>query len=334
MAVCQPHSRPEGATWWSCDEELDALIDELPVETNLAQLFTSCAKAREVIQRVALADNMRNGARCQRAVASALSDCVAISPAAAPAESKRPPSPEIRERLEPVEVRTARPPTARAERKPASAPCKRPGLKARKKAIALMLEKEFAHIAEPIRSASSKTGFKGVYPARNGRFQAQFGHRAIGGYASAWLAGVAVARAEACWQDTDDLEPSDDEGRLRLKREITPCRAQPAAARMEAVAADPVSMVNGWFADDVTVSVVAERTRRPEEQSDGGLLADRQPTCGALASSSSDPLTEADGLVRAPALEEHRSERDSYRPAEMHNCEASIHQLDTIVNKL
>jgi hypothetical protein len=42
---------------------------------------------------------------------------------------------------------------------------------------------------------NNPTGYKGVYPARNGRFQAQFRHCAIGGFASAWEAGVAVAQA-------------------------------------------------------------------------------------------------------------------------------------------
>ena len=46
---------------------------------------------------------------------------------------------------------------------------------------------EVSSINSPIRSASSKTGFKGVYKARGGRYQAQVGHRAMGGYNTAWV---------------------------------------------------------------------------------------------------------------------------------------------------
>ena len=48
---------------------------------------------------------------------------------------------------------------------------------------------------EPIPSSNNPSGYKGVYAARNGRWQAQVNHHAIGGYATAWEAGVAVAQA-------------------------------------------------------------------------------------------------------------------------------------------
>ena len=46
---------------------------------------------------------------------------------------------------------------------------------------------------KPIPSSRNPSGFKGVYAARKGRWQAQVGHKSIGGFASAWEAGVAVA---------------------------------------------------------------------------------------------------------------------------------------------
>ena len=39
----------------------------------------------------------------------------------------------------------------------------------------------------------TESGWVGVYKARNGRWQAQVNHRAIGGYATAREAGIAVA---------------------------------------------------------------------------------------------------------------------------------------------
>ena len=50
-------------------------------------------------------------------------------------------------------------------------------------------------VNKPIASTNNPSGYKGVYPARNGRWQAQVLHRAIGGFPTAWEAGVAVARA-------------------------------------------------------------------------------------------------------------------------------------------
>lgn len=46
---------------------------------------------------------------------------------------------------------------------------------------------------QPIPTRRTKSGWVGVYPARKGRWQAQVNHRSIGGYATAWEAGVAVA---------------------------------------------------------------------------------------------------------------------------------------------
>ena len=46
---------------------------------------------------------------------------------------------------------------------------------------------------QPIPTQRTKSGWVGVYPARKGRWQAQVNHRSIGGYPTAWEAGVAVA---------------------------------------------------------------------------------------------------------------------------------------------
>eukprot|EP00966_Prymnesium_polylepis_P300107 6935226-Prymnesium_polylepis.1 len=46
---------------------------------------------------------------------------------------------------------------------------------------------------QPIPTRRTKSGWVGVYPARKGRWQAQVNHRSIGGYSTAWEAGVAVA---------------------------------------------------------------------------------------------------------------------------------------------
>lgn len=45
---------------------------------------------------------------------------------------------------------------------------------------------------KPIATTRTKSGYLGVYPARKGRWQAQVNHKSIGGYPSAWEAGVAV----------------------------------------------------------------------------------------------------------------------------------------------
>lgn len=47
---------------------------------------------------------------------------------------------------------------------------------------------------KPISSQNNPSGFRGVYPARGSRWQAQVNHRSIGGFPTAWEAGVAVAR--------------------------------------------------------------------------------------------------------------------------------------------
>ena len=49
----------------------------------------------------------------------------------------------------------------------------------------------------PISSRNNPSGFKGVYAARNGRWQAQVEHKSIGGFPTAWDAGIAVAKAIA-----------------------------------------------------------------------------------------------------------------------------------------
>ena len=48
-------------------------------------------------------------------------------------------------------------------------------------------------LLRPIPHAKNVSGYKGVYPGRKGRWQAQFNHKSIGGFATAWEAGVAVA---------------------------------------------------------------------------------------------------------------------------------------------
>ena len=48
---------------------------------------------------------------------------------------------------------------------------------------------------KPIPSKNNPSGYKGVYPARGSRWQAQVNHRSIGGFPTAWDAGVAVAVA-------------------------------------------------------------------------------------------------------------------------------------------
>ena len=70
---------------------------------------------------------------------------------------------------------------------------------------------------DSLATAKCKSGYKGVYPARGNRWQAQFRHKALGGYATAYEAGVAVARAvqreEAGgdYDDADDDEHSEEE---------------------------------------------------------------------------------------------------------------------------
>ena len=54
-----------------------------------------------------------------------------------------------------------------------------------------------ASAQEPIPSRCNVSGYKGVYPGRNGRWQAQYNHQSIGGFCTAWEAGVAVAKAQA-----------------------------------------------------------------------------------------------------------------------------------------
>ena len=46
---------------------------------------------------------------------------------------------------------------------------------------------------KPIPNSRNVSGYKGVYPGRQGRWQAQVDHKSIGGFATAWEAGVAVA---------------------------------------------------------------------------------------------------------------------------------------------
>ena len=47
----------------------------------------------------------------------------------------------------------------------------------------------------PIPCSKNASGYKGVYKARNGRWQAQANHMSVGGFSSKWHAGVAVAIA-------------------------------------------------------------------------------------------------------------------------------------------
>ena len=48
----------------------------------------------------------------------------------------------------------------------------------------------------PIPKPANSSGYKGVFKGRGGRWQAQAGHKGIGGFATAFEAGVAVAQAE------------------------------------------------------------------------------------------------------------------------------------------
>ena len=63
----------------------------------------------------------------------------------------------------------------------------------------------------PIRTDRTKSGYVGVYKARGNRWQAQANHCAIGGYASAWEAGVAVtAHLLAIVRGDDTVDIPDD----------------------------------------------------------------------------------------------------------------------------
>jgi hypothetical protein len=78
-----------------------------------------------------------------------------------------------------------------APRRPSSiAPIEPLALPSRTSAVAVSTSP-----TRPIMSTNNPSGFKGVYPARNGRWQAQYQHRSIGGFYTAWEAGVAVAKA-------------------------------------------------------------------------------------------------------------------------------------------
>ena len=46
----------------------------------------------------------------------------------------------------------------------------------------------------PLPSRTNPSGFKGVYPGRGGRWQAQVDHKSIGGFLTAWEAGLAVTQ--------------------------------------------------------------------------------------------------------------------------------------------
>ena len=63
---------------------------------------------------------------------------------------------------------------------------------------------------QPICTHRTKSGFLGVYPARKGRWQAQVNHRSIGGYSTAWDAGVAVTRHLVMLAQEEGSDPSED----------------------------------------------------------------------------------------------------------------------------
>lgn len=78
------------------------------------------------------------------------------------------------------------------------------------------LEKQQVLVIKPIPNSKNVSGYKGVYPGRKGRWQAQVGHKSIGGFPTAWEAGVAVA-TEIARRDfglcvaTSDGEADDEE---------------------------------------------------------------------------------------------------------------------------
>ena len=63
---------------------------------------------------------------------------------------------------------------------------------------------------QPICTHRTKSGFLGVYPARKGRWQAQVNHRSIGGYSTAWDAGVAVTCHLVMLAQEEGVDPSED----------------------------------------------------------------------------------------------------------------------------
>ena len=61
---------------------------------------------------------------------------------------------------------------------------------------------------KPIPNTKNVSGYKGVYPGRKGRWQAQVDHKTIGSFATAWEAGIAVA-TEIAKRDFGFLPASD-----------------------------------------------------------------------------------------------------------------------------
>ncbi|KAL3924122.1 MAG: hypothetical protein SGPRY_004007, partial [Prymnesium sp.] len=200
----------------------------------------------------------------------------------------------------------------------------------------LMRDEAFSSINEPIPSAASKTGFKGVYKARNGRFQAQCDHRAIGGFATAREAGIAVARMEA-WRrqnqpigtgigDRIATGPSASSGSMMRN---TACQS-PGTLPANAGAAgsnvcggepsDPANVVDGWFSSETedniddhssTSNMVSSHETPTESENDEMMVNDTATICQLLAERfHQHPLAPADVPQTASETELQQSPSD------------------------
>ena len=95
----------------------------------------------------------------------------------------------------------------------------------------------------PLPSRTNPSGFKGVYPGRGGRWQAQVDHKSIGGFPTAWEAGLAVTQelrrrgqtspsAEAAYVIKGAWSPDEDQLLMDLVTEIGAKKWSVIAARM------------------------------------------------------------------------------------------------------
>eukprot|EP00966_Prymnesium_polylepis_P221295 5119251-Prymnesium_polylepis.1 len=115
---------------------------------------------------------------------------------------------------------------------------------------------------KPIPSNKAEAGYLGVYPSGS-RFEAQYGHRSLGNYETAWEAGVAVAKARATLEVGGDnqekegkatAQQADTTPTLVSRTRMERIRQQMPQARGEQIGKKlpPLMLLSGWTVTQIS----------------------------------------------------------------------------------
>eukprot|EP00965_Chrysotila_dentata_P155027 5122460-Pleurochrysis_carterae.AAC.2 len=146
---------------------------------------------------------------------------------------------------------------------------------------------------KPIATKRSKSGYLGVYPARHGRWQAQVQHRSVGGYSSAWEAGVAVVANLLVMAHAEEIA----EAKEQLP--VTDAHDQPEAPGSPEVTTPIFGSVSH---DSRAIQPVSAVPARPEQQGCSAVATQSGAATSALVAAPDIALTPAASVTNAPVL--------------------------------